>query len=293
MKKYFVWTHYDLDGIMCYLLLKWFLKIDIEFKSTLPKKFRDDYTQWMANNTTQYDKIFITDLDIAEHADLVDKPNVIIIDHHKSHNDNFNYKHATTVIRPETSAAKLLYKTFKDKFEDITIPQKKLLLLVDDYDCYKLDLPDSRKLNILFWNSNNAFETFVKDFNHGFTMFNVQQETAIKYHLEKIQKIFNEAPIYSGNITIQGKKRSVCATFVNKYINDIVDMVYDKYKSDLIIVVNTNQQSVHFRRGKHCTDLDVSEFAKKIADGGGHEFAGGGKITENFMQFTKLLGQIK
>ena len=53
------------------------------------------------------------------------------------------------------------------------------------------------------------------------------------------------------------------------------------------IVVNLKTQSVSFRRAKNSA-INVAKLAAKVADGGGHEAAAGGKLSDNFLNFTKI-----
>ena len=57
-----------------------------------------------------------------------------------------------------------------------------------------------------------------------------------------------------------------------------------------LIVVNINTKRVSFRRNKDIKDISLIEFGKEVCGtGGGHEYAAGGSITNQFMEFTKQL----
>jgi len=295
--KYHVFTHFDVDGAVSYLLIKWFFpNVNISYSTSCTMRFREDWNNWTLNNNIKdYDKIFILDLDICDCADLIDHENVLVIDHHKSHNNV--YKKAKGIIKEYSSAAKLCYKLLNKLHPDVNITdaQKKLILLTDDYDSYTLQLPDSQKLNIVFNGYNKKFESFIKNFARGFFTFNLEQQNMIKLHTQKIESIKNNIEVYGEYINIEGKKRKVVASFVNQSggINEIADYLKDKFNADIAMIVNLKQQSVSIRRSRKDDSLDVSNFAKKLVDGGGHEYAAGGKITEAFLEFTKLLKQIK
>ena len=293
--KYHVWTHYDLDGVVSYLNIRWFYpKAVTTYSVSLVKRFRDDWTNWLAkNNIEDYDKIFILDLDISEFADLVDHENVIIIDHHKTHENK--YKKAKVVVKEYTSAAKLTYKLLSklQPNAEISDAQKKLVLLADDYDSYELQLPDSKKLNTIFWETNKSFDSFIRNFHKGFYGFDLQQQNMIKLNEQKVQSMKDNMDIYSGEIKIKGSKRKIVAGFADAFQNDIADYLKNDYNAEVAIVVNKKMKSVSFRRRRENSDLDVSKLAEALTDGGGHEYAAGGPITEKFLEFTKLLKQIK
>ena len=176
---------------------------------------------------------------------------------------------------------------------NLTDEQKKLIILADDYDSYNLQIPDSMKLNIIFWNTNKAFESFIANFSRGFYGFNIEQENMIKIHENKIKSLRENISVYAGKVNIQNKQRYVCATFCDTATNDVADILKDDFGAEIAIVVNTKKGTASFRRPKENTDVNIALLAEKLVDGGGHEYAAGGTITEHFIEFTKLLKQIK
>ena len=120
--KNFCFTHYDLDGAVSYLMLRWAYGGSIPYKTTTAARFREDFTQWLvSNNINDYDNIFILDLDVADSQDLIDRNNVFIIDHHLSHEQKADYKKATAVVKVYDSAAKLSYKVFEKLYDENSI----------------------------------------------------------------------------------------------------------------------------------------------------------------------------
>ena len=292
-KKIMVWTHWDLDGVLCYLLIKWtFPKAIIEYQATTVQSFRNMYTTWLSkNNTEDYDKIFIMDLGVFEDKDLIDLENVFIIDHHIGH-DNTTYKKAKTIIKEYDSAGMLAYKLFKKLYNiQLTRAQLHLLLLSNDFDSYKLEHNDSNKLNIIFWDTTNKFEAFIKNFINGFNGFSVQQHNIIKLHDLKLEKYRKESEIFKGTVKIQGKDRCVCAIFATEYINEIADILLNDHSAEIALVVNTKTNHVSYRRAK-TSDINLFELAFKLAKGAGHEYSAGSEISENFINFTKTLDKI-
>ena len=51
------------------------------------------------------------------------------------------------------------------------------------------------------------------------------------------------------------------------------------------------QKRIAVRRSNTNDKIDVSKFVQRIASGGGHESAAGGNLTDEFIEFTKLLRQ--
>ena len=294
--KIFVFTDFDLDGTVSLLELHWILDAkpgEIEFKSTTVSNFRREYLNWLNDHKpTDYKNIYILDLDVSSSIDLIDNTNFIIIDHHLTHaNASSGYKNATVHVIEGTSCAKTLYKVYKPT--TLTTAQKLLVAIADDYDSYNLKLPESYEMNCLLSNMQKSAgaqkaEKFMSRFYAGFSGFNAQENNIIKEHVERRDKAIKELQIYKGIVSIAGKERSVYGTTGDKFVNEICDHLIKKYNADLVFFVNTSVSHVSWRKTKSC-EIDLSKLAAKLCEGGGHNYAAGGKITEAFMNFTKLL----
>lgn len=297
--KIFVFTDFDLDGTASLLALHWALGAkpgQIKFKSTSVSNFRKEYLNWLNDNSpTNFDKIFILDLDVASSSDLIDLKNAVIIDHHATHaRVKDNYKNATLNIVETTSCAKLVYKHFGLQLSN---EQKLLIAIADDYDSYTLKIPQSYEMNCLLTNMQKAgtaqkAERFIQRFYEGFKGFNSQESAIIKNHVELRDKTIKELQIYHGKIAIGGKERVIYGTTGNKFVNEICEHLIKKLGAEIAFFVNTDATHVSFRKTKTC-EVDLSKLAAKLCEGGGHEYAAGGKITETFMNFTKLLAPVE
>jgi nanoRNase/pAp phosphatase (c-di-AMP/oligoRNAs hydrolase) len=288
-KKIMAWVHYDLDGAISYLTLKWtFPKANIEYQPTTVQQFRERFAKWISTTDIQeYDQIYIMDLGVYGDRDLIDHKNVFIIDHHEGHGE---YTHAKTVIKNGYSSAGLLaYKTFKALYNiKFTKPQLHLILLGDDFDSYKLELKESSQLNVVFWDSTDKFNTFIKNFSGGFNGFSIKQQNMIKIHDAILKKLKETITVYSGNVKINSKEYTVCSTFGSKYINEMADILIRDYNADVALIVNANTNHVSYRRNPKC-DVDLSKLAEELGNGAGHEYSAGSEITDKFLEFTKLL----
>lgn len=300
-KKYFIITDSDLDGICSYITLSWFLtgKTNIPFKQTTVSRFRQDITEWLKSDSfSNYDKVFILDMDISDVASLVDYPNVVVIDHHKTHVPNIGkYTKAKTIIKEYTSATKLVYSHFKS-LRQLTREQSILIALADDYDCYALKVPQSYDLHIVYQQTQNSSEQtksekFIESFGEGFKGFSQQQATIVKLHKAKVKSIIDGLQIFAGKLQIQGELVNVCSTLSERAINEVADYLLRTLKADIAIVVNPASSHVSFRRLSSDVKVDVSRMAESLCAGGGHEYAAGGQITDDFMEFTTWLKPIK
>lgn len=286
-----IFTDADLDGAMCYLLLKWMSTNKLPYKVTTVTKFKDDFTAWSRKNkVNDFNKIIICDLDVSQDSsDLVDRENVFIIDHHATHVQNKSkYKLAKNNINLYSSCAKLIYKMYKSKLDTImTDDMKKLLLLVDDYDSWEHNYKQSKQLNYIFWNyQGNRVEQFIKDFQTGFKGFTTRQNDIIKFYENKFKKIINDIQIYEAEVSIQKTKVHCKSTFANKMISDVANHLLE-IGADVSFVINPDSNRVSIRKQKECP-IDLCKVSKHLLDGGGHENAGGGVCTDRFLQFSKL-----
>jgi len=296
--RIFIFSHNDLDGVVSALVTKWaHPQAHIEYDSIAGFGFRIDFTKWLLKHKIEdYDKIFILDLDVSDHKDLIDKSNVFIIDHHKSHVDNAKYETATVIVKEYPSACLLAYKIFKKLYNlELNKNQKILIALGNDYDSYTLSVPESKKLNSIFWSTHNNFKAFMEMYDKGMTAFTAQQENIYKLWKQQLDKTLANIKLFENKeISISGTKYHIIATFVNKSspVNDISDHILSTYNPDIAIVVNTSTQHISFRRNKKST-CKLNLLAEKLADGAGHEYSAGGQITGKFLEFTKLLKEIK
>lgn len=293
MKKIACFTHHDLDGFVSLMVIKWaHPDHEIEYVTTNPIKFRTDFTTWLSkNNLDDFEIIFITDLDINQDQDLVDDPKFWIIDHHATHADGQVYEYANAIVEQYSSASKLIYKIFQEdgyklKFTD---QQKLLIILADDYDSYAKQLPASSHLNTIFWQTQNRFSVLMKQFENGFTGFTQNQKNMYKIYKKELQKIKEELEYFCNwKFKYKDVEYSIIAVFATKYINDVSDYILEEFEPDIVCIVNLETDHVSWRRHDDCT-CNVGELAEELTKGGGHAFAAGGIITEEFLKFTKKL----
>ena len=287
--KYFVFTDADLDGAGSYLTLKWLTGKPLKYKATTVKKFEDDFKAWLKrNDITTYETVYILDLDVSQSdVTLFDLPNVKIIDHHKTHVEpSKNYKHAEVHVKEYSSCAKLIYSLVKAP--NLTNEQKKLILLVDDYDSWSQKIPASHDLNMIFWNyQGDRLGHFVKDFPHGFKGFNTRQLKVAEFYNRKLEKLTSNLQVFKSTIRIQKQDREVFAVYADTLISDIGHYVIETHKADIVFVINLGVNRVSIRRSNEC-DVDVGKLAQKLIDGGGHPAASGGVITEQFLNLSKM-----
>ena len=287
-QKIVVWSDVDLDGAMCQLMLRWLHGPEnIEMRACNVSRLREELLKWlMTHKFADYEQVVFADLDTTHVADLIDVSNATIYDHHHSHAQSIYNKAKTNIIACK-SAAEVIYRCNKTAFGKCFTPEKlKLMLLVSDYDSYTLELKDSKNLSIVFWSqTGNRVDQFCKDFANGFKGFTQLQHNAIVLYHKKLQDILSNLQLFVGHI----KENKVVSCFCDTAHNDVATHIIDVYKANVVMLVNPKTQTVSFRKHDDCK-INLAELAAKLCEnGGGHEDAAGGKISENFLLFTKTL----
>ena len=294
----YVFTDVDLDGATSLLVLHWLLSAkfgELNFKACTVSNFRKEVLKWLeTDNFNNYDKVYFLDLDTSTCADLIDNKKAVIIDHHLTHaNAKSIYKNATiNIVDTAPSCAKLMYVSYKDVLK-LNDRQKYLVALANDCDSYQFKLKETYDLNCLFTNTQKTLDKsrvhkFIERFYTGFDCFNQQEKNIIKEYITNRDNIINNLQVYSGTINISKQKLTVTGTTGTKFVNDVCDHLLKNYTTDIVFFVNSNNSHVSFRKKKECT-VDLSKLAKTLCEGGGHEYAAGGKITDTFMEFIKQL----
>ena len=289
-KDEIIFTDLDLDGCCSYLVHCWASQKKPKAITLKVSNLREKFLSWLNNNKLEdYKQVYFFDLDTTEIQDLIDKKNVCIFDHHKTHKEEI-YKNAEYYIDvKESSCSKLIYKHYNTtgSLGNLTTEQKHLIAHVNDYDCYELKFPESNKLNFLFWYKNgNKLQNFINDFEHGFHGFSNEQNKIISYHIYKFKKLAEGLQLFECNLPVGKKEYKFISAFVNQYVNDVAQYIIDKNNHDVCMLINLKNKRVYYRKDTN-VDLDLGKFAKTVSNGGGHEYAAGGELTDTVLALSK------
>jgi nanoRNase/pAp phosphatase (c-di-AMP/oligoRNAs hydrolase) len=161
-------------------------------------------------------------------------------------------------------------------------------LLADDYDSYELKLKDSYNLNAVFWAyQGDKFEKFKTDFFNGFFGFNTFQHNIIKFNERRLKTLKQSLQVFGATIPIQNKPTKFVSVFASECINEIAEYIINRHKSDIGVVINLKSGKVSLRKSNNC-DVHLGELAQKMLNGGGHAYAAGGTLEEQFVNLTKI-----
>lgn len=290
-QQYQVFTHNDLDGAVSLLTLLWSKpNATINFKEVSNSEISliKDYIKRTINPT----KTFLLDLSIKpDFLPELDQSYITVIDHHKSSEKYVNlFKNSKILYKDTSSTCLLTRKIFAENAPVFTNEQKKLILLADDYDSYKLNFEESYDLNILFYSEyKKDFVRFINTYKNGFKPFSQLEKSKINSikinaanKAETIQK-------FGGFLEFKGIKKYTIGAITESSNNLIMDYIIKKFDPDLFFFINTKTQKVSIRQKKSDNPINLEKFAEKFCEGAGHLYAAGGKITPLFMELTKNL----
>ncbi len=283
--------HTDLDGVSSYIVLCWALGKRISYVGTTPKKLEEDVDKLLANGNGDAPLYFL-DLDVSKIGEKIDKKNVVIIDHHKT--NLYPFKNATTKIVNFSSCAKLVYKhLIEPQGIELTTAQKTLIALADDWDSNTKAIALSEDLNIVYHSTKNKFSSFVEDYYEGFKPFDKFKVGTVLLYKKHRKEYLDTLNPFIGTVEFEGTPLLTGAVFCDKYVAECCDFLFETHKVDVAIAVMIDQQRIAVRRSPSNHLVDVSKFVQRIANGGGHAAAAGGNITDEFIEFTKMLKPLK
>lgn len=291
-ERNFIFTDSDLDGVGCLLVTKWCKGENTPFITTTVTNFRDNLLKWLHNHKlTDYDNVYILDLDVSEHVDLLDYKNVTIIDHHIA-SYNTNYQNATVISNITcSSATKLVFQHFISHYPELkstfTKNQLKLISLIDDYDSYTLKYTETVGLNNVLWSmTGDRVGKFYELYKNGFTEFTLEHQNMIAIAKKKVNDAVS-GDLFTVTVPLQGKSRKIVSIFCDHNINEVAYEILQRFSIDICLVINLRTKTVSFRKSGTC-DVNLAKLAETLCNGGGHEGAAGGKLTDKFLTFSKL-----
>lgn len=284
MSRVFAWVNSDLDGIGSTILLGNIFK-NFEYRHCFFGKFEEQYLPWAKENAEDYDKIFIIGMVLDQNLlKKIDHHNVVFV---SDRPEDLKVWDSTLISEQCTSTTKLLYKKFKEKV-NFTNNLKKFFLYVDDYNSYTLKHEETKYLNALYRKSGgNRFINFVNRFWNGFDGFTTTEVKLADGFFKELEKELEEIQLFTG---VQDEARFV-STISKFSVNELTHSIMENYDGDVVIVMNPDTQFVSFRKYPK-SGVDLPKIAAILCEGGGGEWAAGGKITKEFLKFSETLREI-
>jgi hypothetical protein len=278
--KIFLWTNVDMDAVGSTILLGNCYS-NMEYRSVFFGDFETEYLKW-EENADAYDKVFVVGIPLSQSTlNKIDRSNITVV---LDTDDDLNAKKAKLIIKEESSCCKLLYKILSKKYT-FTPSIIKLIAHFDDYNSYELKYPLTKCLNALYRKSGSRkFQTFVNRFWGGLTDLTPNETMLCDQYTREIDEELQTLDVYSTKY----QDRPVVATFSKLPVNEIAAYLLTEYKADVAIVVNPSTEFVSFRKST-ASPIDLRYMAENLCNGGGGQYAAGGKLTHKFMEFSQDL----
>ena len=274
MKKRILYTHNDLDGVGCYVILH----------SVIDKVVACGYNSLYDNISYRewayYDNVFFTDLSIEYHPVLDDMARIFnkrfyYIDHHETSKPYLDEvkKYITWKFDITKSATRSVQNIF-----DSNNKYLQFSIAVDAYDMWRIETnPIEFKcgyiLNVLF--TVLGFDTFSERFvKNPDISLSRSEKIIVNDYIKKRDSFLQE--------TIREEFNDEIVAFYNcsvNYINDYT-IKYPDYKYYIMVWTNANNYSISIRQRNgflHMGNLanELSKTNESILNGGGHKDAAG------------------
>lgn len=286
MEKVIVFTHVDLDGIGCAMLIKnGFPHTDIEY--CVPDDINSRFMLFMERRLYEkYDNIFITDIsvnkDIAEliNGQLPEK--CVLLDHHKTAEflNEFSWAQVITESCIGKECGTHLVKNYLIKLERYSDTFSQFVELVRRYDTWewKTRYKDERakQLNDLFHIYGR--ERFVEEIgkrlgNLQSKLFNESEQLLLEMKEEQMKRYIARKSSILQYERILGYTAGI--VFAEQYISELGNELAEMHpECDFIILIDMSS-GIEYRCTKE--EVSVARIAKEFG-GGGHPKAAGSPI---------------
>lgn len=275
--KSIIISHIDLDGYGCNIVAQRYMGRDIEIHNVNYDELAT--TICLLPRDVQ---LIITDLSIPENLKglLEEFSQVIVIDHHKSTLWAKEWASGRTNVEVQVSedrcATWWFYEYLARAYGYKDESMDEWVKLIDDYDRYVHNYPESRRLNSLLYISNRDW--FVSQA----MLYTPQQvldfsKDKIDRYLEQQKEYFEKTVFF----TLKATEPRVLLFFGEKNKSYISEQVFDKDDCvGLVYGVDLHNMTVSLRSSsKH--RIDCSQIAKTIhPEGGGHPNASGATLKD-------------
>lgn len=299
-----MFTHTDLDGIGCSILLQNVYRnheIGVEYcdynnVNSKVEEFLD------LNSAINFDLIFITDISVNEEiankiqtiVELSKYNKFVLLDHHKTAEWLNKYTWATVeenseYLERKTSGTQMLHEWLishnADYIKNNWYNSKEFIRLVNDYDSWHWNsigdlLP--KKLNglLYIYGREKFINKVLFELKNCLSHFNSTDDLLLELKQNEIDLFVETKNKNLKMFNIFGYKTGV--VFAESSISELGNRLCKlNPEIDLVAIVNVNH-SVSYRTVKE--NVDVSSVAK-VFEGGGHIKASGSPINEDFRSF--------
>lgn len=274
MKRLVISHIADPDGVTPVILSKLVFK---EFDYVLSEN--KDVDNNVKNNLTNYDFIYVIDLNISEDlADIIEKnykDKIMILDHHLSCEVMNKYSFIHVDVSGRESGTSLYYKYLINNYENELLNRKSTKMLVehvrtmDVYDFSKTTKEEANKIDMIFkiYGRDSFIEKMYNIIINNLELYSKEDLHLIELEKNRIKRYIEDKQFIE--VVIDGKKAGV--VFAERNVSELGNYLINKYDYlDYIILIDMDRKISYRGNGK----VDLSIIAKKYG-GGGHINAAG------------------
>lgn len=288
-----LFTHTDLDGVGCAVLMKkaYGDLIDIDL---IPANKSDEFIRnWLSNGQAlAYTKLYITDLTIdVTTADLIEKSplNAQLLDHHETNSGDLKGRN-WCIIGNELQCGTSLVYTFLTMHSDLSVKEfqeyEKFVEHVENYDTWKwVEKNDkvAKDLSDLLYilGKRTFFERFVEDSS---VELSRDEKMLLSVDRDKMKTVnyMNKMSYSELKIPYAGSYITLGIVPGNRYVNDLASEVLAEHSNiDAVAVISIPGVMSLRSNGK----FDVEVLAK-VLGGGGHKESSGAFIGADLFEFS-------
>ena len=258
-------SHNDLDGIGCTVLTKAaFGGVDVMHTT------HSDIDQVVMDNYEGYDTIIISDIVPSEKvlAIVSAERDCTVIDHHAS-TAHFVGQYHEIVHDITVSATMLTYRWLTENGHDVQ-KHEYMVELVNDYDLWILNNPQSLQLNLLY-NVIGIASTFERLYGDPFQGFHPMEAAIITTETERMESYLS-AVMENAHYAKDTEGLTFGLLFAERYASELGNRVLVEVAScDYVVIINMAKNRASLRSSGGRSILAIAQ----RNGGGGHSQAAG------------------
>ena len=278
-------THRDLDGVACGIIGKAAypeLEVFYENYDTVDKRLEEVLKSLLDNK--EFGIVYITDLSPKQQhiVDMLDKFNtgdarsVLLLDHHQTAKDRLkDYSWAN--FKTDCCGAMILFDWLMGCTCAPRVQRFRVFIkLVNDYDMWHHNYPESRLLNYLL--AAMGMELFIKRcLTRPADYINETDDLLIKIHMQKLEKYCKRSLETMVEHRDEYGYRVGVVFCENHYASEVGHYILSRADLDYVAMIDMRRMSVSMRSKK----VDIGKIAE-AKGGGGHKLSAGYNIqTQN------------
>ena len=277
MKKIKIFTNNDLDGAGSLMLIKWAFVNNCTFDVTISNlfKIKQDYSNFVGSKfSEEYSKIFILNMI----PDFELEENTLVFSKGEKSDLSFTGK-----VDLSSSTTKLIRIFFRKALANLTLPQDRLINVINAFYVDGANKTQGMKLNAIFSYGRNKYSNFHTRFNDGLDEFTADEQTIINNYSDSLVKTYQALEMYEHK-TNNGIYIGLIPDMLYKH--EILDKVFKKYSPKIVFLVDLESGFISVRKNDSL-QMDMHGLCDTLLVGRALVNCAGGRYTEKFLDFSR------